>query len=85
MELDKILKEPVNEKREQEIDEYFYLLLKPEIFWGHDGFTIQHNKNFESACAIIAQQTSRNPKEMITIEYYQTLEELKNQSKKNKK
>lgn len=82
MELDKILEEPINEKREQDIDDYFYSLLKPEVFWGHNGFTVQHNKSFESACAIIAQQTSRNPKEMITIEYYQILEELKNQSKK---
>lgn len=70
---------------EKEIDDYFYSLLKPEIFWGRDGFTVQHNKNFESACAIIAQQTSRNPKEMITIEYFQLLEELRNQSKRHGK
>lgn len=85
IELSKIVEEDFDEKREKEVDEYFYSLLKPQVFWGHDGFTVQHNKSFESACAIIAQQTSRNPKEMITIEYFQILEELRNQSKKHGK
>lgn len=47
------------------------------IFWGTDGWTAKHNREYEEAIAIIAHSDSRNPKEMTILEYYTTLETMK--------
>jgi len=81
--IDRILERDVSDDEESIIEDYFYSLLKPDLFWGSDGFTVTHNKNFESACGIISQNTSRNPKEMITLEWMQILEDLRQQNKRH--
>lgn len=59
------------------IDEYFYSLLKPKIFWGSGGLEAQYDKGFEISCDTISQTRNRDPKQMITFEYLQTLERIR--------
>lgn len=63
----------------KEIDEKIYKLSKPIKFDGHDGAEIKTDKNFEEMCVILAQNLSRNPREMSVIEFYQSQETLKKQ------
>lgn len=59
------------------IDEYFYSLLKPKTFWGSTGLEAKYDKGFEITCDMISQTRNRDPKQMITFEYLQTLERIR--------
>ena len=74
-----------SEAREGElerIEAFFYKNLKPNVFWGHAGIEVQHDKSFETACALINQSRGKDPKLMTVIEYLQTLELMKKQAPK---
>lgn len=64
------------------IDEYLYSLLKPKVFWGSGGIEANYDKGFEISCDVIAQTRNRNPKEMTTFEFLQTLEAIRQQQKR---
>jgi len=61
---------------------YFYKLLKPKVFWGSEGIEAAHDKGFEASCVVLSQRISRDPKRMSVMEFLVTLEELKEQNKK---
>lgn len=66
------------------IEDYFYALIKPRIYWGSQGVEIEFDKGFETVCTAISQHISRDPKQMHTLEYLNTIEELKKQFKTSK-
>lgn len=70
-----------DEERLHVIDEYFYSLLKPKVFWGSGGLEAKYDKGFEVSCDTIAQTRNRDPKLMMTFEYLQTLEQIKKQQR----
>lgn len=63
------------------LDDYFYKLLKPKKFDGSEGEIAKFDKGFETTCTVMSQHISRDPKAMTTLEYMQTLEELRKQQK----
>lgn len=85
IELNVIAGGPDEREQLKQIDDYFYDLSKPEMFWGPDGVEVQTDKSYEQTCAIISQHVSRDPKQMMTREYMVTLEQLKEQFERNNK
>lgn len=79
--LAKIAKLPFEETLISMADDYFYKLMKPRIFWGDEGVEAEHERGFESACVILSQRVSRDPKKMTVSEFMMTLAELKRQNK----
>jgi hypothetical protein len=64
------------------INEYFYSLLKPKIFWGSGGIEAQFDKGFEMSCDTIAKSRNRDPKRLTAFEYLQTLEAIRQEQKR---
>ena len=56
-------------------------MMKVKKFGGKDGLEIKMMKEFEETCAVIRDNTSKEPKEMTVFEFYSTLDYVK---KKNK-
>jgi len=71
-------------KRIEELEEYILTAIKPRQFAGKDGAEVQALKRFEETCIFLAQQgVSDNPRAMTTLAFYQALDLLQQQAKKN--
>ncbi len=57
------------------------LFSDPSVFSGPGSLEIQQDKQFENACLVIAQHTNTNPKRFTTLEYYNALFFIKDQTK----
>lgn len=68
-----------------EIDMYLFSLHKPSSFDGSSSAEIKYDKQFESMCIIIAQKTSLDAKKMTVLQFYSSLENLKQQAEAEKK
>lgn len=66
------------------IDNQMFAQYKPGIFDGPKSVEVEYNKQFESTCLIIAQQTSLAPKTLTVLQFYSALEDIKKQFKHNK-
>lgn len=62
-----------------EIDKYLMGLYQPKVFDGTKSVEVQYEKNFESSCLLIAQRTSLNPKQLTVLQFYNALEQIKQQ------
>ena len=71
------------ESQIDEIDDFLFGMYEPVIFHGRDGAEVGEIKGFEKMCNIIAQHIPRNPKKMTVLEFYQSLADIKEQSKPN--
>lgn len=58
---------------------------KPSNFEGSKSIEVEYNKQFESACLIIAQQTNLAPKTLTVLQFYSALEDIKKQTKRDTK
>jgi hypothetical protein len=74
-----------DEDRLREIDDYLYRLSKPKKYVGTDGLYISYQKEFEEMSFTLSQKTSRDPKKMTVLEYYQAFATLKRQTEESKK
>lgn len=54
---------------------------KPSNFSGSKSVEVEYNKQFESACLVIAQQTGLAPKTLTVLQFYGALEDIKKQTK----
>lgn len=57
----------------------------PKSFSGRQSEEVKSVKGFEEAVVYLSQYTTRDPKKMTVLEFYQALETIKKQNKKNKK
>lgn len=78
--LDKILGEDTQAVI-TEVDSYLLQLFPPKNFAGSAGAEVEFVRAFETACFAIAQKQGKDPKQMKTLEFLQTLELLKQQAK----
>ena len=85
LDADYILKGDVNESKEKEIEEFFYSLLKPQVFWGTSGKEATYYRNFESTCNVMRQNGVPEPKKLTAREYLQYLNDLTKQHSKIKR
>lgn len=77
------------QNRQDEIDRLTDQILTfapPRVFSGSNGVEVQTDRDFESMCLLIAQQTHTDPKRFTVLEYYNAFEYVKdNLKRKNKK
>lgn len=80
LKLDGIINEKDNSEQINALDDYLFSLHKPKNFQGVDSVEIKYDKQFETACMCISQETGMNAKKMTVLEFYNTLSELKKQA-----
>lgn len=78
--LDGIINDNDNSEQIQEIDSFLFGLYKPKNFLGTGSVEVKYDKQFETACMYISQETNMNAKQMTVLEFYNTLAELKRQA-----
>ena len=61
------------------IDRCLLNLYQPKVFTGAESAEVIYDKNFESSCLLIAQKTSLNPKNLTVLQFYNALEQIKQQ------
>lgn len=66
----------------KEIDDFFYILMKPKIFWGAEGFINKYDLAFERTCMVMNQYLPQDIKKMTVKEFKVALIELNKQNKK---
>lgn len=74
-----------NSKDIKAIDEYLFSLYKPKRFTGKASVEIKYDKQFESACMLISQETNIKAKELTVLEFYSTLENITKQAEAKSK
>lgn len=57
------------------------LFTAPKVFTGKDGVEVRHDKDFETLCIAITQQTGKEAKRMTVLEYYNAYEYVTNRNK----
>ncbi len=78
--LDGIINDKNNSEQITKIEDSLFSLYKPKNFFGSKSVEVQYDKQFETACMYISQETSMNAKNMTVLEFYNTLAELKKQA-----
>lgn len=74
-----------DEGRKRKVEAMQHQLLvfsSPKVFTGHDGLEVKHDKDFETMCLIISQETGADAKRMTTLEYYNAYEYIKKKASK---
>ena len=74
-----------NEEKLNEIEQYFFELSHPKVFWGSKGVEVNFINSFEKACTVLRQRQSKEPKEMTVLEFYRAIALLKEQAKEQEK
>lgn len=62
-----------------EIDRYLLSLYKPKVFNGPTSVEVVYEKNFESSCLLIAQKVGLDPRNLTVLQFYNALEQIKQQ------
>ena len=85
LQLQEIVENVNNSSHIAEIDEFLFSLRKPKNFNGKESEEIKYDKQFESACMVISQKANMNGKKMTVLEFYNTLANISEQLKAEKK
>ena len=85
LQLQEIVEDIDNTSAITELDEFFFSLHKPKNFNGRESEEIKYDKQFESACMVISQKANMNGKKMTVLEFYNTLANISEQLKAEKK
>lgn len=75
----------IDEEKLAILNKELLLMFEPGKYLGPGGMEIEVTKSFEEACYNISTLTSRDPKKMTVLEYYQAIEIIKEQNKKSGK
>ena len=87
LQLDNIINGQNDKKATQikAIEDFLFSTHTPKNYSGKDGYEVEFIKGFEDTCIIIEQFTSKDPKTMTTLEFYQKLDFVKEQLKRKKR
>lgn len=80
LQLEEIAEDTNNSDRIDAIDEYLFNMRSPKCFSGKQSEEIKYDKQFESACMLVAQKTGMNAKGMTVLEFYNTMINLQKQA-----
>ena len=69
----------------EKIDKEIFETFEPKQYSGQDGAEVKAVKNFENSCIVLSQYMPKDAKKMSTLEYFEALEYVRAQNKKNKK
>lgn len=85
LQLQDIVNDTDSSDRISEIDDFLFGLYKPKNFVGKDSAEVRYDKQFESACMVISQETHMVAKEMTVLSFYSTLANISKQLEAKKK
>ena len=77
--LDSVINDSDNAKEIENIDTELINMHTPKSFAGSKSVEIKYDKQFESACLIMAQKTSVDAKRMTVLQFYNALDNIKSQ------
>lgn len=69
----------------QEVNDKLFGMYEVKSFTGRHSAEVNFIKSFEEAIVFVNQYIPRDPKTMTVLEFYQTVETIKKQTKKNTK
>ena len=78
--LDSIISKSDNTEQIEAIDEHLVKAHPPKVFIGSDSVEIKYDKQFESACLVISQKTGMDAKKMTVLQFYNALDNIKQQA-----
>lgn len=80
LELDTIINDIDNEKQIADIDLALLNMHKPNTFIGSESAEVLYDKQFESTCLMISQETSLDAKGMTVLQFYSAVNTIKKQA-----
>lgn len=78
--LDSIISGNDNSQQIEQLDSVLFGLYVPKLFLGSDSIEVKYDKQFESACLLIAQKANLSAKTMTVLEFYNALSLIKQQA-----
>lgn len=83
--LEEIVKDTDNSDKIDVIDEDLFSSYAPKVFCGSKSVEIKYDKQFESACLLIAQETNMDAKKMTVLQFYNAIDNIKRQAENKEK
>lgn len=83
--LDSIVNGTDNSEHIQAIDAIMFGMHDPKPFTGNESVEVKYDKQFESACLLIAQKTSLDAKKMTVLQFYNAIDNIKKQAEAESK
>lgn len=77
--LESMLNEKDNSEEINGIDALMLNMYSPKVYAGSESIEIKYDKQFENACLLIAQKTSLDAKKMTVLQFYNALDNIKQQ------
>lgn len=77
--LDSIINDTDNTEQIELIDTMMLNMHTPKVFIGSESVEIKYDKQFESTCLLIAQKTSMDAKKMTVLQFYNAVDNIKQQ------
>lgn len=68
-----------NSQQIESIDILMLNMYSPKVYMGSESVEIKYDKQFENACLLIAQKTSLDAKKMTVLQFYNALDNIKQQ------
>lgn len=83
--LDSIINDNDNTEQIELIDMMMVNMHTPKVFIGSDSVEVKYDKQFESTCLLIAQKTSMDARKMTVLQFYNAVDNIKQQAKAESK
>lgn len=77
--LDSIINNTDNSERIESIDMIMFNMYSPKKYAGSESVEIKYDKQFESTCLLIAQKTNMDAKKMTVLQFYNAVDNIKQQ------
>lgn len=77
--LDSVINDTDNSKQIEAIDIMMLNMHSPKSYIGSESVEIKYDKQFESTCLLIAQKTSMDAKKMTVLQFYNAVDNIKQQ------
>lgn len=83
--LDSIINDNDNTEQIELIDMMMVNMRTPKVFIGSDSVEVKYDKQFESTCLLIAQKTSMDARKMTVLQFYNAVDNIKQQAEAESK
>ena len=77
--LDSVINDTDNSEQIETIDMVMLNMHSPKSYIGSESVEIKYDKQFESTCLLIAQKTSMDAKKMTVLQFYNAVDNIKQQ------
>ena len=77
--LDSMINDTDNSEQIETIDMIMLSMHSPKSYIGSESVEIKYDKQFESTCLLIAQKTSMDAKKMTVLQFYNAVDNIKQQ------